>query len=105
MKAFISDDFVSKHLGGGSVLSVVKASVLGAPLPICSCGVMPVAMGLRKQGAGRGATIAFFISTPETGVDSISITYALLDPIMTVLRPRLWSDIFPIVGLSMADRI
>jgi hypothetical protein len=56
-------------------------------LPLCSCGVVPVSIGLRKQGASKGATTAFMISTPETGVDSIAITYALLDPVMTIIRP------------------
>lgn len=87
IKIFISEKFVEKHLGSNSITSVLKASLMGIPLPICSCGVVPVSIGLRKQGASKGATTAFMISTPETGVDSISITYALLDPIMTVIRP------------------
>lgn len=87
LKSFMSDDFVAEHLGTNNITSVVKASLLGIPLPLCSCGVIPVAMGLRRQGAGKGPTTAFLISTPETGVDSIAITYALLDPIMTVVRP------------------
>ena len=87
LKVFMPEDFVAKHLGGNDVVSVVKASLLGVPLPLCSCGVVPVAMGLKKQGAGNGPTTAFLISTPETGMDSIAITYALLDPIMTIMRP------------------
>jgi uncharacterized membrane protein YraQ (UPF0718 family) len=87
IKIFISEEFVEKHLGSNSITSVLKASLMGIPLPICSCGVVPVSIGLRKQGASKGATTAFMISTPETGVDSISITYALLDPVMTVIRP------------------
>jgi hypothetical protein len=87
LKVFMPEDFVARHLGTGDVASVLKASLLGVPLPLCSCGVVPVAMGLRKQGAGKGATTAFLISTPETGADSVAITYALLDPIMTVIRP------------------
>lgn len=87
LKAFISDEFVGKHLGRNSFITVVKASLLGIPLPLCSCGVIPAAAGLKKQGASKGATSAFLISTPETGVDSIAITYALLDPVMTILRP------------------
>jgi len=87
LKAVIPDSFVNKHLGDNSAISVIKASVLGVPLPLCSCGVVPVAASLKKQGAGPGPTTAFLISTPETGVDSIAITYALLDPIMTVIRP------------------
>jgi uncharacterized protein len=87
VRAFMADDFVMKHLGKNNITSVIKASLIGVPIPLCSCGVMPVAMGLRKQGAGKGPTTAFLISTPESGVDSIAITWALLDPIMTVVRP------------------
>ncbi len=87
LRAFMPDDFVLKHLGKNNITSVIKASLIGVPMPICSCGVIPVAMGLRKQGAGKGPTTAFLISTPESGVDSIAVTWALLDPIMTVVRP------------------
>jgi uncharacterized membrane protein YraQ (UPF0718 family) len=87
LKAVIPDSFVTRHLGGSTAKAVVKASLLGVPLPLCSCGVVPVAVSLKKQGAGPGPTTAFLISTPETGVDSIAITYALLDPIMTIIRP------------------
>jgi uncharacterized protein len=87
MKSFIPDDFVARQLGNNRPFAVLKAAIFGVPLPLCSCGVIPAAMGLRKQGASRGATTAFLISTPETGVDSIAITYALIDPIMTVFRP------------------
>jgi uncharacterized membrane protein YraQ (UPF0718 family) len=68
-------------------MSVVKAAFLGVPLPLCSCGVLPAAVSLNKQGANKGATTAFLISTPESGVDSIALSYALLDPVMTVVRP------------------
>lgn len=87
LKAFVSDSFMARHLGGPSFGSVVKAAVIGVPLPLCSCGVLPAALGLRRQGASKGATTAFMISTPETGVDSMAVTYALIDPIMTVVRP------------------
>jgi uncharacterized protein len=87
LRAFMADDFVMKHLGKNNITSVIKASLMGVPMPLCSCGVIPVAMGLRKQGAGKGPTTAFLISTPETGVDSIAVTWALLDPIMTIMRP------------------
>lgn len=87
VRALLPDDLVARHLGGRGPLAVVKASLLGIPLPLCSCGVIPAAIGLRRQGAGRGPTAAFLVSTPETGVDSIAITWALLDPVMTVLRP------------------
>lgn len=87
LKAFVPAELVSKHLGTGRVAPVFKAALFGIPLPLCSCGVIPAAAGLRKQGASKGATTAFLIATPETGVDSIAITWALLDPVMTVLRP------------------
>lgn len=87
LKAFIPENFVAKHLGRSTSGSVIKASLLGIPLPLCSCGVIPAAIGLRKQGASKGASAAFLISTPESGVDSIAITWALLDPIMTIARP------------------
>ena len=87
LKGFIPDDFIQRHLGGSRKRSIVKASLFGIPIPLCSCGVIPAAAGLRKQGAGKGAVTSFMISTPETGVDSMAVTYALLDPIMTVVRP------------------
>ena len=87
IKAFVPDSTMARHLGGKSFFSVVKAAVIGVPLPLCSCGVLPTALGMRKQGASKGSTTAFMISTPETGVDSMAVTYALIDPIMTVVRP------------------
>ncbi|MFO1350469.1 MAG: SO_0444 family Cu/Zn efflux transporter [Gammaproteobacteria bacterium] len=76
-----------KYLGAGKIKSVLWASAIGVPLPLCSCGVVPTALGLKRQGATPGATVAFLIATPETGVDSISLSYALMDPIITVFRP------------------
>ncbi len=87
LKAFVPDASLSRHLGGRGLGSVLKAAAIGVPLPLCSCGVLPAAMGLRRQGAGPGATAAFMISTPESGVDSMAVTYAMIDPVMTVLRP------------------
>jgi hypothetical protein len=87
LKAYVPDAFMAKHLGGKGPGPVVKAALFGIPLPLCSCGVLPAALGLRRQGASKGAATSFMISTPETGVDSIAVTYALLDPIMTVIRP------------------
>lgn len=78
---------VQRLLGGGRVRSIFLASLLGIPLPLCSCSVLPTALALRKRGAGRGATISFLISTPETGIDSIALTYGLMDPVMTLFRP------------------
>ena len=87
LKAFMPDDFVATHLGGNGFGSILKASAIGVPIPLCSCGVLPAAAGLKKQGAGKGALASFLISTPETGVDSIAVSYALLDPVMAVVRP------------------
>ena len=87
LKVTLSNDKLSKHLTGHGMWPSVKAAVLGMPLPLCSCGVIPAAVGLRRGGASKSATTAFLISTPETGVDSIAISYALLGPFMAVIRP------------------
>ncbi|MBW1803401.1 MAG: permease, partial [Deltaproteobacteria bacterium] len=87
LKMFLSPTYVARHLGKGRFMSVFKAALFGIPIPLCSCGVLPAAASLKQQGANNGATAAFLISTPESGVDSISITWALLDPIMTIARP------------------
>lgn len=87
LKVLIPEKVIVKHLGGNGFRSVFKASLFGIPLPLCSCGVIPVAVGLRKQGASKGATASFLVSVPETGIDSIAITWALLDPLMTIIRP------------------
>lgn len=86
-KAFLPSDLITKHLGGNGVPSILKASAIGVPVPLCSCGVLPAAAGLKQQGAGKGPVTSFLISTPETGVDSVAVTYALLDPVMTIIRP------------------
>ncbi len=85
--AFLRKDRIAKYLGGNRLHSVVNAAILGVPLPLCSCGVLPAAVGLRKNGASKAATLSFLISTPESGVDSIAVTYALIDPIMAIIRP------------------
>jgi uncharacterized membrane protein YraQ (UPF0718 family) len=87
LRVFLNPGSVSRHLGQGRFKSVFKASLMGIPIPLCSCGVLPAAAALKKQGANNGAVTSFLISTPESGVDSIAITYALMDPIMTVVRP------------------
>jgi len=87
LSVFISARLVREHLGGKGIWPVIKASIFGVPLPLCSCGVIPVAMSLRKQGASKAATIAFLLSTPQTGVDSILVTFSLLGPVFTIFRP------------------
>ncbi len=85
--SFLSQRQIVKYLGKDNFKSVLWAALWGVPLPLCSCGVIPTAVSLRKNGASKGATLAFLISTPETGVDSITLSYALLDPIITIFRP------------------
>lgn len=87
LHAFLRPTAISRHLGTGSVRSVLWASLVGVPLPLCSCSVIPVAASLKREGASDGAVTSFLISTPESGVDSIAISWALLDPLMTVFRP------------------
>ena len=86
LKQIIPDDFVSKHLGKNSSSAVVKATLFGIPLPVCSCSVIPLAQGLRKEGASKGSIQSFLISTPITGVDSILATYSLFGFVFTAFR-------------------
>lgn len=86
LSVLISQDYVRRHLGGSGWLQSFKAALFGVPLPICSCGVIPLAASLRKHGASRGATASFLASTPQTGVDSLMITYALLGWVYAVFR-------------------
>lgn len=76
-----------RHLGSRSLGACIRASLLGAPIPLCSCGVLPAAMALRRKGASREATMSFLITTPEVGVDSVAITAAYFGPVMAVIRP------------------
>ena len=85
---WIPRNWVNRMMGGRSGFGgILRAVAIGVPLPICSCGVLPIAAGLRKHGAGKGPTAALLISTPQTGVDSILATYALLGPVFAVARP------------------
>jgi HflK protein len=87
LAVLVPEQALARLFRKGRIRSVLWASAVGAPLPLCSCGVVPAALGLRRQGATPGATTAFLISTPETGLDSIGISYALTDPIVTIFRP------------------
>ena len=87
IKVLIPQDKVFRYLGRDDFKSVFVASCVGAPIPLCSCSVIPTALALKQSGASKGATTSFLIATPETGVDSIGITWALMDPIMTIVRP------------------
>ena len=99
LKQLIPDDFVVKHLGKGSVSSVLKATIFGIPLPVCSCSVIPLAQGLRKEGASKGAVQSFLISSPITGVDSILATFSFFGLLFTIFRVISSIMIAIIVGL------
>ena len=87
MHAFVPNTLYRRYVGQNSFRSVFNAAMLGIPLPLCSCGVIPTAMSLRKEGASKGATISFLIATPQTGVDSIIATYSLMGLPFAVVRP------------------
>lgn len=85
--AFVPSGFYRNHLSRPGILSVIKAALIGVPLPLCSCGVLPTAVSLRRNGASRGASTSFLIATPQTGIDSIAATYSLLGPAFAIIRP------------------
>ncbi len=87
LSVMISPEWVGRHLGRPGIGPVLKASLFGVPLPLCSCSVIPVSVSMRRHGASRAATTAFLLSTPQTGADSIAVTYALLGPVFAVFRP------------------
>ncbi len=87
LHALLPMSAVARHLGGRGFGTIIKATLIGIPLPLCSCSVIPMAASLRRRGASRGSCAAFAVSTPETGVDSIALTYALLGPGLAVARP------------------
>lgn len=87
LRLVLPKEKIYKHLSGNKISSVIKAAIVGVPLPICSCGVIPVSAHLRKEGASKGATVSFLISTPTSGVDSILATYSLMGPVFAVIRP------------------
>ena len=85
IRALLPEKTVVRWLGHGRS-AVVRAALVGAPLPLCSCGVVPAAIGLRRAGASDASTVSFLVSTPENGVDSIALSWALLGPVMAVAR-------------------
>jgi hypothetical protein len=87
LSVLVSQRFVETHLGGTGLWPLVKASAFGVPLPLCSCSVIPVSMSLHRHGASKGSTVAFLLSAPQTGVDSIFVTLSLLGPVFAVFRP------------------
>ena len=87
LSVFVSQTLVERHLGGRGLWPIIKASLFGVPLPLCSCGVIPVSMSLHKHGASKSSTVSFLLSTPQTGVDSIFVTLSLLGPVFAIFRP------------------
>lgn len=87
IRAWLPMRLVGRALGGSGPGAVLRAALIGVPLPLCSCGTLPAAFSLRRSGASRGATTSFLIATPETGVDSIALSWVLLGPILALLRP------------------
>lgn len=87
LKVFVKSSTILNHLGGNSIGSVIKAVIIGVPLPLCSCSVVPTAMSLKSRGASKGSIIAFLIATPQTGVESIAATYGMMGPLFAFFRP------------------
>ena len=87
LHTFVPRSIYSRHLAPRNMKSVVKAALLGIPLPLCSCGVIPTSVSLRKEGASHGACTSFLIATPQTGVDSIAATYSLMGLPFAIVRP------------------
>lgn len=104
MHAFVPRMVYSRYLSSNSFCSVLNAAILGIPLPLCSCGVIPTAMSLRKEGASKGATISFLIATPQTGVDSIIATYSLMGLPFALLRPFA-ALVTALFGGALANRV
>ncbi|MDA1087375.1 MAG: permease [Verrucomicrobia bacterium] len=104
LSVLISPALVERHLGRRGLWSSVKACLFGIPLPLCSCGVIPVAASIHRHGASRGATVAFLLSTPQTGVDSILVTHSLLGPVFAIFRPIV-ALITGVLGGGLVDAI
>ncbi|QQE10483.1 SO_0444 family Cu/Zn efflux transporter [Planctomycetota bacterium] len=87
IKFFLPEDILKRYFSGRGPVAITRAAILGTPLPLCSCSVLPAAITLRRSGASRGSTASFLIATPENGIDSIAVSYALLGPFLTIVRP------------------
>lgn len=87
LHVFVNEATLTRHLSGSGLKPVLKAAAIGIPLPLCSCGVLPTAVSLRRQGASKAATTSFLIATPQTGIDSITATYSLLGLAFALIRP------------------
>ena len=87
LHVLVPQQLFSKYLSQNNWVSVLYATLLGIPLPLCSCGVIPTAMAMYKEGASKGSVVAFLIATPQTGIDSIIATYSLLGLPFAIIRP------------------
>lgn len=87
LKVFFPQRMLTRYMGSSTASSAFFASLLGVPMPLCSCGVLPTGISLFKNGASKGATTSFLISTPQTGVDSILVTYSMLGLPFAIIRP------------------
>jgi uncharacterized membrane protein YraQ (UPF0718 family) len=87
LHVFFPGGKINHLLGKSNMKSVLRAALIGIPLPLCSCGVIPTGISIHKNGASKGAAISFLISTPQTGVDSIMVTYSLLGLPFAIVRP------------------
>src|SRR5215475_1675827 len=86
LAVWVPQHLIFRLLGRGRISSVLWAAAIGVPLPLCSCGVLPAALRLSRQGATKGATVSFLISTPETDIDAIALTYGMMGPRFAVFR-------------------
>jgi len=104
LHVFVKKERILKHLGKPGLMSSMKASLVGVPLPLCSCSVLPTALGLRKDGASRGAVTSFLISTPQTGVDSVFVAWGILGwPV--ALAKVVTAFLAGVVGGTVADAV
>ena len=87
LRVVLPRQIITRYMGQNNFRSVFNASLLGVPMPLCSCGVLPAGIGFYRNGASKGPTISFLISTPQTGVDSILATYSLLGLPLAIIRP------------------
>lgn len=104
MHEFLPSTLYTNHLGKNNFKSVFLAALFGVPLPLCSCGVIPTAMGIRREGASKGATVSFLIATPQTGVDSIIATYSLMGLPFAIIRP-IAAFLTAILGGTLVNRL
>lgn len=107
MHAFVPNKLYNRYLAKNNFASVFWAAMVGVPLPLCSCGVIPTAMSLRREGASKGATVSFLIATPQTGVDSIIATYSLMGLPFALVRPvaALLTALFGGVLVNIGEKI